>query len=379
MKLFGRLNPYFQPSVSLKFQENITWKLLKLIVDKLPHRHDLPVNQTINEKVVFLNACIEELVMRRKIQALHFNKVSSKYFTRHGLHLNMKGKRLRTHPRSAGCLSSLYFVWWIDRTVDPSLFSRLFIVALHCLVDLQDRGPIPAQQVVYRRLTLSGGSKGPWTIPAQPLVYRRSTLSGGSRNPRTHPRSAGSLSSLYFVWWIEKTFIVALLCLVDREDRGPIPAQPVVYRRSTLSVYRRSTLSGGSRRPWTHPRSAGSLSSLYFVWWIEKTFIVALLCLVDREDRGPIPAKPVVCRCYTLSNGSRRLRTHPRSAGCLSSLYFIWWFEKTEDPSPLSRLLIITLFCLVDRQDRGPIPAQPIVYRRSSLSGRSRGQWTHPY
>ncbi|KAG8320702.1 hypothetical protein J6590_062593 [Homalodisca vitripennis] len=64
----------------------------RLIVATLPHRHDLPVNHAINEEVVLVNAYIEELAIRHNIQVL--NKTSQRYFTRHGLHLTMKGKWL---------------------------------------------------------------------------------------------------------------------------------------------------------------------------------------------------------------------------------------------------------------------------------------------
>ncbi|KAG8334342.1 hypothetical protein J6590_092536 [Homalodisca vitripennis] len=66
----------------------------RLIVATLPHRHDLPINHAINEEVVLVNAYIEELAIRHNIQVLDFNKISRMYFTRHGLHLTMRGKRL---------------------------------------------------------------------------------------------------------------------------------------------------------------------------------------------------------------------------------------------------------------------------------------------
>ncbi|KAG8248928.1 hypothetical protein J6590_030955 [Homalodisca vitripennis] len=66
----------------------------RLIVATLPHRHDLPVNHAINEEVVLVNAYIEELAIRHNIQVLDFNKISRRYFTRHDLHLTMRGKWL---------------------------------------------------------------------------------------------------------------------------------------------------------------------------------------------------------------------------------------------------------------------------------------------
>ncbi|KAG8261628.1 hypothetical protein J6590_068168 [Homalodisca vitripennis] len=64
----------------------------KLIVGTLPHHHDLPINNTINNEVVLVNACIKELAVRLNIQVLDFIKISQRYFTRHGLPLTMKYK-----------------------------------------------------------------------------------------------------------------------------------------------------------------------------------------------------------------------------------------------------------------------------------------------
>ncbi|KAG8279369.1 hypothetical protein J6590_107114 [Homalodisca vitripennis] len=54
----------------------------RLIVASLPHRYDLPMNHTINEEVMLVNAHIEELAVKHNIQVLGFNKPEVLHRTR---------------------------------------------------------------------------------------------------------------------------------------------------------------------------------------------------------------------------------------------------------------------------------------------------------
>ncbi|KAG8251760.1 hypothetical protein J6590_072601 [Homalodisca vitripennis] len=67
----------------------------QLVVATMPHRHDLQdPDNPIHDETMLVNAFIEELAARHDIQVLRLDTISRKYFTRHGLHLSMRGKRL---------------------------------------------------------------------------------------------------------------------------------------------------------------------------------------------------------------------------------------------------------------------------------------------
>ncbi|KAG8310946.1 hypothetical protein J6590_053447 [Homalodisca vitripennis] len=67
----------------------------QLVVATMPHRHDLQdPDNPIHDETMLVNAFIEELAARHDIQVLRLDTISPKYFTRHGLHLSMRGKRL---------------------------------------------------------------------------------------------------------------------------------------------------------------------------------------------------------------------------------------------------------------------------------------------
>ncbi|KAG8270891.1 hypothetical protein J6590_075159 [Homalodisca vitripennis] len=68
----------------------------KLVLATLPHRHDLDPNHPIHGYTALVNAFIEELAARYRIQVLNFDGISRRYFTRHGQHLCMRGKRQLT-------------------------------------------------------------------------------------------------------------------------------------------------------------------------------------------------------------------------------------------------------------------------------------------
>ncbi|KAG8255362.1 hypothetical protein J6590_094488 [Homalodisca vitripennis] len=67
----------------------------QLVVATMPHRHDLQdPDNPIHDETMLVNAFIDELAARHDIQVLRLDTISRKYFTRHGLHLSMRGKRL---------------------------------------------------------------------------------------------------------------------------------------------------------------------------------------------------------------------------------------------------------------------------------------------
>lgn len=63
------------------------------IVTTLPHRHDLPTLHTVNEQIALLNNYVDELALRHNTFVLDINRIERRYYTKHGLHLTMRGKR----------------------------------------------------------------------------------------------------------------------------------------------------------------------------------------------------------------------------------------------------------------------------------------------
>lgn len=66
-----------------------------VLLATLPLRHDLPVEHPINQEVRLVNTYLEELCFRYgKVHLLDFNKISRRWFTKHGMHLRPAGKIL---------------------------------------------------------------------------------------------------------------------------------------------------------------------------------------------------------------------------------------------------------------------------------------------
>ncbi|KAG8307910.1 hypothetical protein J6590_010347 [Homalodisca vitripennis] len=66
-----------------------------VIVSTVPHRHDLSMNYAVNQHVSLVNFYIEEVSVRYKgIEVLNFNEIGRRWFTQHGMHLRLPGKRL---------------------------------------------------------------------------------------------------------------------------------------------------------------------------------------------------------------------------------------------------------------------------------------------
>ncbi|KAG8289593.1 hypothetical protein J6590_101237, partial [Homalodisca vitripennis] len=67
----------------------------RVIVATIPQRHDLPVDHIVNQTTTAVNHYIEELCARCKgAQLLNINSIERRWFTRHGLHLRLSGKRI---------------------------------------------------------------------------------------------------------------------------------------------------------------------------------------------------------------------------------------------------------------------------------------------
>ncbi|KAG8302845.1 hypothetical protein J6590_023188 [Homalodisca vitripennis] len=65
-----------------------------IVLVTLPHRHDLEPDHSIHDETALVNAYIEELAIRHNIKVLNFNRIGRRHFTRHGMHLSMRGKRI---------------------------------------------------------------------------------------------------------------------------------------------------------------------------------------------------------------------------------------------------------------------------------------------
>ncbi|KAG8289774.1 hypothetical protein J6590_097594 [Homalodisca vitripennis] len=66
----------------------------EFVIATLPHRHDLHPDLPVHDDTVLVNAYIEELAARYNARVLNLGGIGRKFFTRHGQHLTMRGKRL---------------------------------------------------------------------------------------------------------------------------------------------------------------------------------------------------------------------------------------------------------------------------------------------
>lgn len=70
-------------------------KTATVIVATLPHRHDLSKNHLKNQQTKKVNLFLEELCEQHSgLTLFDFNKIRRKFFTRHGMHLSMSGKKV---------------------------------------------------------------------------------------------------------------------------------------------------------------------------------------------------------------------------------------------------------------------------------------------
>ncbi|KAG8244613.1 hypothetical protein J6590_019869 [Homalodisca vitripennis] len=66
----------------------------QVIVATLPHRHDLPPQDPVHKWTDLVNSYIKELCERLQgVHLLDFNRIDRKFFTNHGMHLRLDGKR----------------------------------------------------------------------------------------------------------------------------------------------------------------------------------------------------------------------------------------------------------------------------------------------
>ncbi|KAG8271147.1 hypothetical protein J6590_069033 [Homalodisca vitripennis] len=67
----------------------------RAVVSTMPHRHDLSPDHPVNQHTALANSFIEELCIRYDgNQLLDFNAIGRGWFTRHGMHLRIPGKRI---------------------------------------------------------------------------------------------------------------------------------------------------------------------------------------------------------------------------------------------------------------------------------------------
>ncbi|KAG8280235.1 hypothetical protein J6590_086024 [Homalodisca vitripennis] len=66
----------------------------ELLLATLSHRHDLDPDHPVHEETVLVNAFVEELAARHNVRLLKLDGVGRGYFTWHGQHFSMRGKRL---------------------------------------------------------------------------------------------------------------------------------------------------------------------------------------------------------------------------------------------------------------------------------------------
>lgn len=65
-----------------------------VILSTIPFRHDLPKWHLMNQQIVDCNSYLKELGKRLHVEVLDFNAIHRRWFTRHGMHLRLPGKRI---------------------------------------------------------------------------------------------------------------------------------------------------------------------------------------------------------------------------------------------------------------------------------------------
>jgi hypothetical protein len=73
------------------YRENYQTNIIQMCI---PHRHDLPVDSCVNKEIVTCNRKLGKLVKAFEYTALVKLDINRESYTKHGLHLNHKGKEL---------------------------------------------------------------------------------------------------------------------------------------------------------------------------------------------------------------------------------------------------------------------------------------------
>ena len=64
----------------------------KIIIMSIPYRHDLEENARINLAIKKLNKKLKDITQRFRHVIIIYSDINRTYFTRHGMHLNNRGK-----------------------------------------------------------------------------------------------------------------------------------------------------------------------------------------------------------------------------------------------------------------------------------------------
>ncbi|KAG8281105.1 hypothetical protein J6590_065690, partial [Homalodisca vitripennis] len=137
-----------------------------VIVSTVPHRHDLSMYHAVNQRIALVNFYIEELFVRYKgIEVLNFNEIGRRWFTQHGMHLRLPGKRLLAELL-LGCLDRFGQSPTIRPPTSPAH------AASSCAASSTPLSSLPVQD----RQQLSSEALSPTAVqPVEPVIVGSTT------------------------------------------------------------------------------------------------------------------------------------------------------------------------------------------------------------
>ncbi|KAG8296531.1 hypothetical protein J6590_055176 [Homalodisca vitripennis] len=137
-----------------------------VIVSTVPHRHDLSMDHAVNRRIALVNFYIEELSVRYKgIEVLNFNEIGRRWFTQHGMHLRLPGKRLLAELL-LGCLDRFGQSPTIRPPTSPAH------AASSCAASSTPLSSLPVQD----RQQLSSEALSPTAVqPVEPVIVGSTT------------------------------------------------------------------------------------------------------------------------------------------------------------------------------------------------------------
>ncbi|KAG8245776.1 hypothetical protein J6590_099417 [Homalodisca vitripennis] len=137
-----------------------------VIVSTVPHRHDLSMDHAVNHRIALVNFYIEELSVRYKgIEVLNFNEIGRRWFTQHGMHLRLPGKRLLAELL-LGCLDRFSQSPTIRPPTSPAH------AASSCAASSTPLSSLPVQD----RQQLSSEALSPTAVqPVEPVIVGSTT------------------------------------------------------------------------------------------------------------------------------------------------------------------------------------------------------------
>ncbi|KAG8279484.1 hypothetical protein J6590_104370 [Homalodisca vitripennis] len=92
---FGAVSKWVRTEHERRWRLQPGMRMSRMVLQySLPPKYDLHPDLPVHDETVLVNAYIEELAARYNARVLNLGGIGRKFFTRHGQHLTMRGKRL---------------------------------------------------------------------------------------------------------------------------------------------------------------------------------------------------------------------------------------------------------------------------------------------